>query len=191
MDTVTRPVKLTAKERHALAELAKPLDQRDYTHVHGHTIHALQRKRLFRTNSRPGGKVTPAGRAALVVPNIFDDLFPKETIVPKLQKTRAAVSDEFRPIEFVETSLHDPVRERWEAGADTAGVRLYCTSSPLTHGAENGRWSLQIFARVKTKRGGVGKHFAGSTASMAREDLLWLRAMIDGALRKVRKVRSR
>jgi len=181
MDAATRSVKLTAKERHALAELAKPVGKRDYSRVHGHTIHALQRKGLFGSNGKPGGALTPAGRDELVVPNIFDDLFAQETTVPKTQKKSV---DEFRPIEFVDTTLHDPVRDRWEEGDDKSGVRLYCTSSPRTHGEENGRWALQIFARVKTKRGGVGKHFAGSTASMSREDLLWLRDQINTALRR-------
>lgn len=101
--------------------------------------------------------------------------------MPKTQKKSV---DAFRSIEFAETSLHDPIRDRWEEGDDKSGVRLYCTSNPLTHGEENGRWALQIFARVKTKRGGVGKHFAGSTASMSREDLLWLRDQINTALRR-------
>ena len=69
-----------------------------------------------------------------------------------------------------------------EVGADNSGVRLYCTSSPLNHGKKNGRWALQIFARVRIKRGGTGKHFASNTASMSREDLLWLRSMINDAL---------
>lgn len=181
MVVTTRPVKLTAKERHALAELAKPVGTRDYSCVHGHTIHALQRKGLFGSNGKPGGAVTSAGRAELVVPNIFDDLFAQETTVPKTQKKSV---DEFRPIEFVDTTLHDPVRDRWEEGDDKSGVRLYCTSNPLTHGEENGRWALQIFARVKTKRGGAGKHVAASTASMSRDDLLWLRSQIDAALRR-------
>jgi hypothetical protein len=60
--------KLTAKERHALAELAKPVGTRDYSQVHGCTIHALERKGLFGCNGKPGGAITPAGRAELVVP---------------------------------------------------------------------------------------------------------------------------
>ena len=68
-------MKLTAKERHALAELAKPVGRRDYSHVHGRTIHALERKGLFGHNGKPGGALTATGRAELAVPNIFDDLF--------------------------------------------------------------------------------------------------------------------
>jgi hypothetical protein len=186
MDDVTKPVKLTTKERRALAELAKPVGQRDYSRVHGHTIHALQRKRLFGSNGKPGGALTPAGRAELEVPNIFDNLFAKETAVPKAKKTTLPDKPfaEFRPIEFIETVLHYPLRERWLAGCDQGGVRLYCTSSPHTHGNENGCWALQVRARVKTRNGGSGKHFAVGTASMSREDLLWLRGLIDAELRR-------
>ncbi len=104
----------------------------------------------------------------------------------KTHTKKTAPASEFRPIEFVETTLHDPVRERWQEGDDTSGVRIYCTANPLTHGEENGRWGLQIFARVKTKSGGAGKHFAGSTASMSRQDLTWLRDQINVALRRTR-----
>lgn len=186
-------MRLTANERRALAEFRKPHGEFNWDKVHGRTLHALQRKKLIEDNSgnRPGWGLTAAGRAALVVPDIFDDLFDtkEKTLVPKaktpprktVKKSHKAV-DEFRPIESADTTLHDPVRERWEEGADKSGVRLYCTSSPLTHGKENGRWSLQIFARVKNKRGGTAKHFASNTAAMSREDLLWLRGMIDDAI---------
>jgi len=165
------PVRLTVKERHALAELAKPVGKQNYSHVHGHTSSAPTASRAVHSRRQ----------AAPHVPDIFNDLFAKETAMPKTQKKSV---DAFRSIEFAETSLHDPIRDRWEEGDDKSGVRLYCTSSPRTHGEENGRWALQIFARVKTKRGGVGKHFAGSTASMSREDLLWLRDQINTALRR-------
>lgn len=184
-DVALRSVKLTANERRALAELAKPVGQRDYSRVHGNTRDALARKGLFGGNGKPGGAITPAGRAELTVPDIFDDLFDKESTVPK-KKPPAKSNDAFRPIEFVETTLHDPVRERWEEGDDKSGVRLYCTANPQTHGEENGRWSLQIFAQVKKKRGGVGKHFATNTASMSREDLGWLRDQITATLRRRR-----
>jgi hypothetical protein len=105
---------------------------------------------------------------------------------PAKKITKKIAAREFRPIEFVETTLHDPVRERWEEGDDKSGVRLYCTANPLTHGEENARWSLQIFAWVKTKRGGAGKHFATNTASMSREDLAWLRDQISAELRRTR-----
>lgn len=72
-------MKLTRKERHALAELAKPCDQRDYSGVHGHTIHALERKGLYgHEGKRHRKRVTAAGRAELKVPDIFDDLFGRE-----------------------------------------------------------------------------------------------------------------
>jgi hypothetical protein len=90
--------------------------------------------------------------------------------------------DKFRAIAHVETSLHDVVRERWEEGADDGGVRLYCTRSPSF--GKNVRWSLQVRAQVKTKRGGRGKHFAIGTASMSRQDLQWLRDQINAELRR-------
>jgi len=184
MDAATRSVKLTAKERHALAELAKPVGKRDYSRVHGHTIHALQRKGLFGSNGKPGGALTPAGRDELVVPNIFDDLFAQETTVPKTKKPVTNTFAEFRPIEYVTTELHDPERAGWVLGdgAQTDGVRLYCTQSPSF--GENARWHLQIRAWVKKKTGDRGKHFAVSSASMSREDLMWLRGQIDAELRR-------
>lgn len=89
---------------------------------------------------------------------------------------------EFRPIDHVQTTLHDPVRDRWEPGSDEGGVRLYCTSSPITHGADNGRWALQVRAQVKLRGKGTAKHFAVGTASMSTKDLEWLRDLIDAAL---------
>lgn len=93
----TQPVKLTAKERHALAELAKPAGTRDYSRVHGRTIHALERKGLFgcRHDGKPGGALTPAGHAELIVPNIFDDLFEqkKESAVTKKTEASAEKTD--------------------------------------------------------------------------------------------------
>ena len=182
MAVATRPVMLTAKERHALAELAKPVGKRDYSRVHGHTIHALERKGLFgHINGKPGRTVTPAGRAELVVPNIFDDLFTKEkSAVPKAKKALA----EFRSIAYVTTELHDPERSGWVLGdgSQTDGVRLYCAQSPSF--GESARWHLQVRAWVKKKTGGRGKHFAVGSATMSREDLQWLRDQIGAELRR-------
>jgi hypothetical protein len=172
-------LKLTAKERYALAELGKPVGQRDYSRVHGRTRHALERKGLFGSNGKPGGSITPAGRTELVVPNIFDDLFAnKEAAMPK------PTFSEFRPIEHVTTELYDPERAGWVLGdgSQTDGLRLYCTQSPSF--GEKARWLLQIRAWVKKKTGGRGKHFAVSSASLSREDLLWLRGQINAELRR-------
>lgn len=100
---------------------------------------------------------------------------------PKKKRTLTEIDSEFRPVDFIETVLHDPVRERWGARSAEGGVRLYCTASPEVHGDEHARWALQVRARVKTRRG-PGKHFAVGTASMSREDLQWLRGLIDAAL---------
>lgn len=89
---------------------------------------------------------------------------------------------DFRPIEFVETTLHDPARDRWEKGVDQGGVRLYCTQSPSF--GENASWCLQVRAQVKTKTKGLGKHFAIGSATLSRKDLRWLRDQIDAELRR-------
>jgi hypothetical protein len=130
-------------------------------------------------------KLTAAERRAGVdLRDVLGPLGPKTPKPRATKKTKKSPPAEFRPIEFIETTLHDPIRDRWEPGCDDGGVRLYCTSSPLTHGADNGRWALQVCAQVKTRRSGRGKHFAVGTASMSREDLLWLRGLIDAALRE-------
>ena len=184
MDATKNPARLTAKEHRALAELAKPVGKRDYSRVHGHTIHALERKGLFGCNNKPGGAVTSAGHAELRVPNIFDDVLDRREA--PMPKTKQESNDAFRSVEHVETTLHDTARDRWDEGADQGGVRLYRTASPSTHGKDNARWALQVRARVKTKTGGPGKHFAVGTASMSREDLQWLRDQISAELRRKR-----
>lgn len=78
--TSPRPdaVKLTRNERRALAEFKKPFGKVDWDKVHGHTLHALQRKKLIEGGGgRPGWRLTAAGRAELAVPDIFEDLFPR------------------------------------------------------------------------------------------------------------------
>ena len=97
----------------------------------------------------------------------------------------ADTNDAFRAIEYIDTTLHDAVRERWEEGSAEGGVRLYSTASAAVHGKENARWALQVRAQVKTKSG-PGKHFAVGTASMSREDLTWLRDQINAELRRTR-----
>jgi hypothetical protein len=204
---------LTANERRALMELAKPVGSRDYSRVHGITRHALERKGLFGSNGKPGGAITAAGRAELEIPNIFDNLLFAAKAAPMKSKTsspdvRTVVpghavtyhneptgkkqtaaakkepADEFRAIAYVETTLYDTVRDRWDEGAATGGVRLYNTAGAFTHGKENARWALQVRAQVKTKHSGPGKHFAVGTASMSREDLAWLRDLINVELRR-------
>lgn len=88
---------------------------------------------------------------------------------------------EFRPIDHVGTTLHDPIRDRWASSGAEGGVRLYCTA--ITHGEDNGRWALQVRAWVKLGNGRTGKHFAVGTASMSSADLRWLRDLVDAALR--------
>jgi len=72
-------MKLSRKERHALTELAKPNGQRNYSGVHGRTIHALERKGLYGFEGKcRWRRVTAAGREELKVPDIFDDLFSEK-----------------------------------------------------------------------------------------------------------------
>ena len=91
--------------------------------------------------------------------------------------------DAFRPIAFVETTIHDPGRDRWKHGADQGGVRLYCIASPHTH-VDDARWTLLLCAHVRTSRGRAGKRFAIGSAEMSRDDLRWLRDQINAALRR-------
>ncbi len=104
---------------------------------------------------------------------------------PRRKRVRAsapkpAAPTKFRAIEFVETTLYDTTRDKLD---ETGGVRLNCTASASTYGEENARWDLQVRAKVKKKSGGSGKHFAIGTASMSREDLVWLRSLIDAELK--------
>ena len=168
---------LSAKEHRVLDRLAKT-GEIDWGRTHANTVNALKRKGLVDNR-----RVTPAGQAVLTsVPNIFDDLFAQKEV--PVAKSQPSANDAFRLIEHVNTTLHDTVRDRWEADSDQGGVRLYRTASPSTHGMENARWSLQVRARVKTKTSGPGKHFAIGTASMSREDLQWLRDQINIELRR-------
>jgi hypothetical protein len=79
-------VKLTATERRGLRAYART---RSWRNVHGRTIHALERKGLLGF-IRGRRDITPAGHAALVVPNIFDDLFAKKESMPEAKKKLSA-----------------------------------------------------------------------------------------------------
>jgi len=86
-------MKLSHKERHALAEMTKPIGQRDYSTIHGRTIDALERKGLLGLEGSDSRCVTAAGRAELAVPNVFDDLFEeKESAMAKTAKNRNLVN---------------------------------------------------------------------------------------------------
>ena len=170
---------LSAKEHRVLDRLAKT-GEIDWGRTHANTVNALRRKGLI-----DGRRVTDVGQTALAtVPNIFDDLFTKETAVPKTLKRVAKPFTEFRAIKYVTTELYDPEHAGWVLGdgSQTDGVRLYCTQSPSF--GDNARWHLQVRAWVKKKTGGRGKHFAVSNASVSREDLQWLRDQINIELRR-------
>ena len=62
---------LTSKELRALKLHTKPIGERSYDGVHANSIHAVQRKGLVKN-----GKLTPAGRKALEVPDVFANLWP-------------------------------------------------------------------------------------------------------------------
>ena len=69
---------MSRKERHALAEMTKPIGQRDYSTSRGRAIHALEHKGLLGREGSDSRRVTAAGRAELASPDMFDDLFKEK-----------------------------------------------------------------------------------------------------------------
>jgi hypothetical protein len=90
------------------------------------------------------------------------------------------MSDFTRPIEYVSISKysHGTIRER--------GVRLYCTASSETHGITSARYALQIFAPLQRHDGSEGRAYMIATASLSMDDLVAIRAEVDGAITEVR-----
>jgi hypothetical protein len=77
-------MKLSHKERHALAEMAKPIGQRDYSTIHWRTIHALERNGLLGLEGSDSRHVTAAGHAELTVPDVFNRLFKENAAMMKM-----------------------------------------------------------------------------------------------------------
>lgn len=76
--------------------------------------------------------------------------------------------DFFRSIE------HAEIRNN-PAEARDRGIRLYCTASAGTHGSDNERYALQVFAPMRLANGQEGRYMI-ATASLAPQDLGALRA---------------
>ena len=90
--------------------------------------------------------------------------------------------DFIRPIDYVDVGKcnHTKTRDR--------GIRLYCTASAETHGGDNARYALQVFAPMKLANGQEGRDYVIATASLSPRDLVALRAEIDAAIAEVEEV---
>jgi hypothetical protein len=89
------------------------------------------------------------------------------------------IKDFMRLIEYVSIGKynHADTRER--------GIRLYCTASSETHGRENARCALQIFAPLQRHNGSEGRDYMIATASLSCDDLIALRAEVDAAITEI------
>ena len=58
--------------------------------------------------------------------------------------------DFIRPIDHVGISKYNHVETR------DRGIRLYCTASAETHGGDNARYALQVFAPLRRYDGSEG-----------------------------------
>jgi hypothetical protein len=87
--------------------------------------------------------------------------------------------DFIRPIDYVDVGKynHTETRDR--------GIRLYCTASAKTHGGDNARYAMQIFAPMKLANGREGRDYVIATASLSLQDLVALRAECDATIAEV------
>ena len=90
--------------------------------------------------------------------------------------------DFFRPIDYVDVCKHNRTETR------DRGIRLYCTTAAATHGGDNARYALQVFAPLKLASGQEGRDYMIATASLSPRDLLALRAEIDAAIAEIEEV---
>jgi hypothetical protein len=58
----------------------------------------------------------------------------------------------------------------------------------VTHGGDNARYALQVFAPMKLANGGEGRDYMIATASLSPQDLVALRAEIDAAIVEVEEI---
>ena len=89
-----------------------------------------------------------------------------------------------RPIDHVDIGKYNYL----EPEECMRGIRLYCTASAGTHGGDNARYALQIFAPMKLTNGQEGRDYVIATASLSPRDLVALRAEIDLAIAEVEEV---
>jgi hypothetical protein len=87
-----------------------------------------------------------------------------------------------RPIDYVSICKYNRTETR------NRGIRLYCTASAVTHGGDNARYALQVFAPLKLANGQEGRDYMIATASLSPRDLVALRAEIDAAIAEVEEV---
>jgi hypothetical protein len=90
--------------------------------------------------------------------------------------------DFIRPIDHVDVGKYNHVKTR------DRGIRLYCTASAETHGGDNARYALQVFAPMKLANGQEGRDYVIATASLSPQDLVALRAEVDAAIAEVEEV---
>ncbi len=93
--------------------------------------------------------------------------------------------DFIRHINYVEVAKYNHVETR------DRGIRLYCTASASTHGGDNARYALQIFAPMKLANGQEGRDYMIATASLSPQNLVALRAEVDAAIAEIRSAASR
>lgn len=90
--------------------------------------------------------------------------------------------DFIRPIDHVDVGKYNHAETR------DRGIRLYCTASAETHGGDNARYALQVFAPMKLANGQEGRDYVIATASLSPQDLVALRAEVDAAIAEVEEV---
>jgi hypothetical protein len=90
--------------------------------------------------------------------------------------------DFIRPIDYVDVGKYNHTKTR------DRGIGLYCTASAVTHGGDDARYALQIFAPIKLANGQEGRDYVIATASLSPQDLVALRAEIDAAISEVEEV---
>lgn len=92
--------------------------------------------------------------------------------------------DASRAVKHARTTLHQPNHVRKDENPAKNEVRFFCIDDNPTLPGRFARWFLQIRALTETRFGEPGKRFGISTATMSREDLVWLRDQIDKELRR-------
>jgi hypothetical protein len=90
--------------------------------------------------------------------------------------------DFFRAVEYTAVCKYNHAETR------NRGIRLYCTASAVTHGGDNARYALQVFAPMKLTNGQEGRDYMIATAPLSHQDLVALRAEIDVAISEIEEV---
>jgi len=93
--------------------------------------------------------------------------------------------DASRAVKHARTTLHQPNHVRNDDKPAQNMVRFYCIDDSPSLPGRFARWFFQIRALTETRFGEPGKRFGISTATMSRDDLVWLRDQIDAELRRI------